>query len=313
MSVIYTILCTLYLLKFGLTWLTSTIPTNQFKLRTRRYVSEKTFVEYNWDSSGSQEDFMESDLCIAVDENDYIIGQSSKKEAHIFDHNRPHGILHRAFSVFLFNSNGQLLLQQRAQHKITFPGVWTNTCCSHPLVGCFPQEEDTQEQVLKHSAPGIRNAIIRKLDQELGIKPQRYVYENLKLVTRLHYCASDSKSYLPTTTTTNTTTMGASNINNTRMTDNESSLSWCWGEHELDYILILQLMEGDTLSLNPNPDEVEAIRYVTQNELKDMLSDEQQYQWSPWFRIIATKFLFNWWENLSETLALPFDRTIHRF
>lgn len=44
------------------------------------------------------------------------------------------GLLHRAFSVFLFRpSDGRLLLQQRAAEKITFPGMWTNTCCSHPL------------------------------------------------------------------------------------------------------------------------------------------------------------------------------------
>lgn len=44
------------------------------------------------------------------------------------------GLLHRAFSVFLFRpSDGRLLLQRRADEKITFPGMWTNTCCSHPL------------------------------------------------------------------------------------------------------------------------------------------------------------------------------------
>lgn len=43
------------------------------------------------------------------------------------------GLLHRAFSVFLFDSQNRLLLQQRASEKITFPNMWTNTCCSHPL------------------------------------------------------------------------------------------------------------------------------------------------------------------------------------
>lgn len=43
------------------------------------------------------------------------------------------GLLHRAFSVFLFDSQNRLLLQQRATEKITFPDMWTNTCCSHPL------------------------------------------------------------------------------------------------------------------------------------------------------------------------------------
>ena len=48
------------------------------------------------------------------------------------------GMLHRAFSVFLFDTQGRLLLQQRADEKITFPGFFTNTCCSHPL---FRQDE----------------------------------------------------------------------------------------------------------------------------------------------------------------------------
>jgi hypothetical protein len=55
-----------------------------------------------------------------------------------FEAGQPRGLLHRAFSVFLFNSDNKLLLQQRAASKITFPKVWTNTCCSHPLHGYNP-------------------------------------------------------------------------------------------------------------------------------------------------------------------------------
>ena len=55
-----------------------------------------------------------------------------------FEDGQPRGQLHRAFSVFLFNSQNKLLLQQRAASKITFPKVWTNTCCSHPLHGYTP-------------------------------------------------------------------------------------------------------------------------------------------------------------------------------
>jgi isopentenyl-diphosphate delta-isomerase len=53
------------------------------------------------------------------------------------------GLLHRAFSVFLFRpSDGRLLLQKRASEKITFPDMWTNTCCSHPL---YIQSERIEE------------------------------------------------------------------------------------------------------------------------------------------------------------------------
>ena len=58
-----------------------------------------------------------------------------------FEEGQPAGLLHRAFSVFLFDADNRLLLQQRAASKITFPRLWTNTCCSHPLHGYSPTGE----------------------------------------------------------------------------------------------------------------------------------------------------------------------------
>jgi len=66
---------------------------------------------------------------ILVDENDREIGIKEKMEAHI------HPELHRAFSVFIFNDKNELMLQQRALSKYHSPGLWTNTCCSHPRQG----------------------------------------------------------------------------------------------------------------------------------------------------------------------------------
>ena len=66
---------------------------------------------------------------VLVDESDHQIGLMEKQAAHI----EPH--LHRAFSVFIFNSKGELLMQQRALSKYHSPGLWTNTCCSHPRDG----------------------------------------------------------------------------------------------------------------------------------------------------------------------------------
>lgn len=70
---------------------------------------------------------------ILVDEHDNPTGTMEKLEAH------QKGLLHRAFSVFAFNSNGELLLQRRAPHKYHSAGLWTNTCCSHSAPG-----EDTE-------------------------------------------------------------------------------------------------------------------------------------------------------------------------
>ena len=113
-----------------------------------------SFINYcspvaTWGEGLSQADLMNKDECIVVDDRDQIIGHDSKYSVHRFDPKNPKGILHRAFSVFLFNQEGKLLLQKRASDKITFPSVWTNTCCSHPLYGYTPSEVDDEDSVNK--------------------------------------------------------------------------------------------------------------------------------------------------------------------
>ena len=71
----------------------------------------------------------QDEFVILVDPQDRPRGLMEKQEAHV------KGELHRAFSVFVFNKNGELLLQQRALHKYHSGGLWTNTCCSHPREG----------------------------------------------------------------------------------------------------------------------------------------------------------------------------------
>lgn len=71
---------------------------------------------------------MEKEI-ILVDAQDNVVGYSEKLQAHI------DGALHRAFSVFVVNGKGQMMLHKRASHKYHSPGLWTNTCCSHPLRG----------------------------------------------------------------------------------------------------------------------------------------------------------------------------------
>lgn len=72
---------------------------------------------------------MSEEQVILVNEKDEQIGLMPKLEAH------EKGLLHRAFSVFVFNEKGELMLQQRALHKYHSPGLWTNTCCSHQRDG----------------------------------------------------------------------------------------------------------------------------------------------------------------------------------
>lgn len=82
---------------------------------------------------------------ILVDEHDKEIGLMEKIEAH------EKGLLHRAFSVFVMNSSGELMMHQRALHKYHSGGLWTNTCCSHPRKG-----ED------------VEDAVHRRLMEEMG-------------------------------------------------------------------------------------------------------------------------------------------------
>lgn len=87
------------------------------------------------------------DYVILVDEHDKPIGTMEKMEAH------RKGVLHRAFSVLLFNSKGELLIQKRSADKYHSAGLWTNTCCSHPR----PNET-------------LPEAATRRLQEEMGIK-----------------------------------------------------------------------------------------------------------------------------------------------
>jgi len=84
---------------------------------------------------------MSRNKVILVDENDMVIGEMDKMEAHI------KGELHRAFSVFIFNEKNEMLLQQRSNQKYHGGGLWSNACCSHPQWG-----EDVKESALERLA-----------------------------------------------------------------------------------------------------------------------------------------------------------------
>ncbi|KIW21498.1 isopentenyl-diphosphate delta-isomerase [Exophiala spinifera] len=226
-------------------------------------------------SSGSNDDLagydeeqirLMDEVCIVLDENDGVLGSASKKACHLMTNIRQ-GLLHRAFSAFVFDPRSKkLLLQQRASEKITFPDMWTNTCCSHPLA--HPSETGAGDLV--SNVEGAKRAAVRKLNHELGIRAAQVPLEAFRFLTRIHYLApSDGK----------------------------------WGEHEIDYILFV---EAD-VTLDVNPNEVRDTRWVGRDELRQMFADvetnsgrDKDLKYTPWFRLICEGMLFDWWEKLEQ-------------
>ncbi|CRG86602.1 isopentenyl-diphosphate delta-isomerase [Talaromyces islandicus] len=120
---------------------------------------------------------------------------------------------------------------------------------------------------LSAAIEGVKRAAQRKLDQELGIKAEQVPIDKFEFLTRIHYLApSDGK----------------------------------WGEHEVDYILFIQA----DVDVNPNPNEVQDIKYVTPDELKSMFSDPA-LKFTPWFKLICNSMLFEWWSHFG---SATFDK-----
>jgi isopentenyl-diphosphate delta-isomerase type 1 len=155
--------------------------------------------------------------------------------------------------------------------------VWTNTCCSHPLHGMSPPEVDSPEDVAAGTVPGVKFAAVRKLEHELGIPPSQLPVEKFKFLTRFHYWAADTVTHGPKSP---------------------------WGEHEIDYVLLLVVKSKDDITLKPNPEEVDDVKWVTPSKLDEMMSDKSLL-FSPWFRIIMKKWVLGkngWWNDLKETM-----------
>ena len=193
----------------------------------------------------SQTKFLNDEL-ILVDENDNNIGSISKLNGHLISNKNK--FPHRAFSIFLFDSKNRLLIQKRAQKKITFPLLWTNTCCSHPL---NIESENTPEK--------ITNALIKRLNYELGIKTENEIY---KLIDKILYRAPSNEIY---------------------------------EEFEIDYLFIAKLQDDsensnyiygkDNLKKIINKDEVDDIRFDSiENILKEIEIHPEQF--TPWFIIL---------------------------
>jgi isopentenyl-diphosphate delta-isomerase len=167
------------------------------------------------------------DFVVVVNKRGKRTGVAEKMEAH------QRGMLHRAFSVLLFNEKGEMLLQKRASGKYHFAGLWSNACCSHPRPG---------EKVL--SAAG------RRLREELGIECS--LRKSGQIIYRFH--------------------------------DKQTALT----EHEFDYVFTGRY-EG---TIDFNPEEVSAIRWVSLPELKHEMKTKAE-TFTPWFLEIMRTLNYN--------------------
>ena len=217
--------------------------------------AQKELLVEGYDSA--QVDMMAEEV-ILVDGNDCIVGSLSKVDAH-----RGQGVLHRAFSILLFDDDDRLLMQRRASHKITFPDIWANTVCSHPL-------HVTSELQDEPFGLGSKIAAIRKMEQELGIPIETILVDDIHLITRMMYRAR------------------ADDI---------------WVEHELDHILFARAPKNMPINPNPNEiseiawvGQEELSDWLSPNPVREGTI-------APWFRLIAENILPEWWGNLDSLSA----------
>ncbi|EKX34051.1 isopentenyl diphosphate isomerase [Guillardia theta CCMP2712] len=236
-----------------------------------RMMSSSTKMQYDQE----QLRLLDSDECIIVNDKDEVLGHGSKKYCHLMENISAGKALHRAFSIFLFNGRGELLLQKRSSDKILFPNRWTNTCCSHPL---YNSEE--MDDPATADAKGVKQAAVRKLEHELGIRQGQVKKEDLSYLTRIVYKAAVGE-------------------------DDK------WGEHEVDYILVAKADVECVL----NPNEVSEIKYLNKAELNALLDaeDKGEIMLSPWFKAIAQRWLPVWWDAVlkDEVEKVKDVETIH--
>uniref|UniRef100_A0A8C5ZIH4 isopentenyl-diphosphate Delta-isomerase n=1 Tax=Marmota marmota marmota TaxID=9994 RepID=A0A8C5ZIH4_MARMA len=123
-----------------------------------------------------------NEMLIVVDEDDKVLGEDTKRNCHL-NENIEKGLLHRAFSVVLFNTEKKVLIQTRSDVKLTFPGHFSDSCSSHPLYN--PAELEVEL--------GVKRAALRRLQAELGIPQEQLSTDDIVFMTRYHYKAKSDQ------------------------------------------------------------------------------------------------------------------------
>lgn len=202
---------------------------------------------------------------VIVDNSDNIIGTMKALKAH----HSSTLTLHRAFSVFLFSTEGKLLLQKRSTKKLVYPGLWTNTCCSHPFIS---------ELSFKDPVLDAKLFAIKRLRHELGISEEVLV-EDLGFVERILYKATKD-DLMGKLLGKNVPTQQYSKFvpgENIQL-DGLNPLEFF--EHEIDYIFIVQ----KDVSISPNPLEVSDCKLLSKDEFQSFVKESKV---TPWLKLIT--------------------------
>ncbi|PAA58696.1 hypothetical protein BOX15_Mlig009961g2, partial [Macrostomum lignano] len=191
-----------------------------------------------------------SEQCILVDTSDRVLGAASKEFCHRADNVRAGRALHRAFSLFLLDSGGRLLLQRRSLLKLTFPGRWTNTCCSHPL--------HTADEL--QPGLGVKLAAARRTRLELGLRLPPGQMEHLATIVYQADCDSTGQ-----------------------WAEHEV-------DHVLRLRLPAGANEDVQRKLWPDPNEVAATAWLADAELDDFVAERRAAGEppTPWFELVLS-------------------------
>ena len=235
------------------------------------------------------------DMITLVDEDDNVIGPISKLDAHFkmpannktidsnnIENNTPHlhqskSYLHRAFSLLLFNSKNELLLQQRSKKKITFPNLWTNTCCSHN--GHIQTELEVEPDYI-----GMRRAAVRRSQFELGIT-ELDANTDLKVGSRILYYADNCPQFA------------------------EHELDYI--------VFAKKDLKTWDPKRDVNKDEIESVEWVSLKDFDEFLEYKRTKDGSditPWFKLLKESKLTKWWQDLIDHDKFPNEASkIERF
>ncbi|KCZ81805.1 isopentenyl-diphosphate delta-isomerase [Anncaliia algerae PRA339] len=199
---------------------------------------------------------------VIVNDQDEIIGTKKALNAHLLNSLT----LHRAFSVFIFNHENKLMIQKRAQSKLVYPGLWSNTCCSHPFLNINSFSSPVDDCI---------NHGVLRLQHELNINVKK---EDFIFYERMLYKATNEESFFRF--------LGKDvNKGEIKEYEDKETLQWKnkgtenYGEYEVDYLFLIK----KDVEYAENPTEVEECRFVNYYELEELALKNEL---TPWFAMI---------------------------